>query len=349
MALYAARRIGLALVIVFCSMVILFGMVYLIPGDPATIALGPLATPEMVSSFRIRMGLDRPIPVQLWKFFANAVRGDLGVDVWSERPVRRIIADVMPHTLFLTGTGLGWAILVGIPLGCYSARYRNSVTDKLTGVLSVGVIAIPSFVVALLLLLVFAVSLRWFPAIGVGEPGNRWDQASHLVLPSIAIGLGWVGYLARLVRASMLEVLGEGHIRTLRAFGLPERMVVFRYALRLAILPDDRASRDRGRSPPVRGGIRRDRLRAARHRQADLRRGARSKLSHRDGRRAGDDHRLRAVHAARRHRRRLVRSPCPPEPLTSSCQRRRLRPDSLAGPPSVDSPGIRSGSSASCS
>ena len=237
MALYAARRIGLALVIVFCAMVILFGMVYLIPGDPATIALGPLATPEMVSSFRIRMGLDRPIPVQLWKFFANAVRGDLGVDVWSERPVRRIIADVMPHTLFLTGTGLGWAILVGIPLGCYSARYRNSFTDKLTGVLSVGVIAVPSFVVALLLLLVFAVSLRWFPAIGVGEPGNRWDQASHLVLPSIAIGLGWVGYLARLVRASMLEVLGEGHIRTLRAFGLTERMVVFRYALRLAILP----------------------------------------------------------------------------------------------------------------
>ena len=237
MALYVARRIALALVIVFCAMVILFSMVYLIPGDPATIALGPLATPEMVASFRDRMGLDRPLPVQLWKFFAHAIRGDLGVDVWSERPVRRIIADVMPHTLFLTATGLGWAILVGVPLGCYSARYRNSVTDKLTGVLSVGVIAVPSFVVALLLLLVFAVSLRWFPAIGVGEAGNPWDQASHLVLPSIAIGLGWVGYLARLVRASMLEVLGEGHVRTLRAFGLPERTVVFRYALRLAILP----------------------------------------------------------------------------------------------------------------
>jgi peptide/nickel transport system permease protein len=236
-ALYTARRIGLALGIVFCAMVILFSMVYLIPGDPATIALGPLATPEMVASFRDRMGLDRPLPVQLWNFFSQAIRGDLGVDVWSERPVRRIIADVMPHTLLLTATGLGWAILVGIPLGCYSARYRNSVTDKLTGVLSVGVIAVPSFVVALLLLLVFAVSLRWFPAIGVGEAGNLRDQASHLVLPSIAIGLGWVGYLARLVRASMLEVLGERHVRTLRAFGLPERTVVFRYALRLAILP----------------------------------------------------------------------------------------------------------------
>src|SRR5687767_9486086 len=98
-------------------MTILFGMVYLIPGDPATIALGPLATPEMVASFRDRMGLDRPLAVQLWNFFSHAVRGDLGVDVWSERPVRRVIAEVLPHTLLLTATGLGWAVLVGIPLG----------------------------------------------------------------------------------------------------------------------------------------------------------------------------------------------------------------------------------------
>ena len=237
MGLYAARRIGLAVVIVFCAMAILFGMIYLIPGDPATIALGPLATPEMIEAFRARMGLDRPVPVQFWNFVRHAFRGDLGVDVWSERPVRRIIAEVLPHTLLLTATGLGWAVLVGIPLGCYSARWRNSLIDKLTGVLSVGVIAVPSFVVALLLLLIFAVSLRWFPAIGAGEPGDLGDQLSHLVLPSIAIGLGWVGYLARLVRASMLEVLGERHIRTLQAFGLPEGRIVFHYALRLAILP----------------------------------------------------------------------------------------------------------------
>jgi peptide/nickel transport system permease protein len=237
MALYTARRIGLAIAIVCCAMAILFGMIYLIPGDPATIALGPLATPEMIAGFRAQMGLDQPIPVQFWNFVNHVFRGNLGVDVWSERPVRRIIAEVLPHTLVLTATGLGWAVLVGIPLGCYSARYRNSLADQLTGVLSVGVIAVPSFVVALLLLLIFAVSLRWFPAIGAGEPGHWGDQLSHLVLPSVAIGLGWVGYLARLVRASMLEVLGERHIRTLRAFGIPESRVVFRYALRLAILP----------------------------------------------------------------------------------------------------------------
>ena len=237
MGLYTARRVGLALVIVLAAMALLFGMIYLIPGDPATIALGPLATPEMVAAFRARMGLDRPLPIQFWNFVSHAVRADLGVDVWSERPVRRIIAETLPHTLVLTATGLGWAVLVGIPLGCYSARYRHSLADRISGVLSVGFITVPSFVVALLLLLVFAVSLRWFPAIGAGEPGDLRDQLSHLVLPSVAIGLGWVGYLARLVRASMLEVLGESHIRTLRAFGLPERRVVLHYALRLAILP----------------------------------------------------------------------------------------------------------------
>ena len=215
--------------------------------------------------------------------------------------------------------------------------------------LSVGVIAVPSFVVALLLLLVFAVSLRWFPAIGVGEPANRWDQASHLVLPSIAIGLGWVGYLARLVRASMLEVLGEGHIRTLRAFGLTERTVVFRYALRLAILPTIALlgiGVGRLLSGAVfaeivfaRPGIGKLIFDAVLARNYPVVMGAR----------AGDDHRLRPLHAARRHRRGLVRSPCPPEPLTSPCPRRRRRPASFAGPPSVDSPGIRSGSSASCS
>jgi peptide/nickel transport system permease protein len=101
----------------------------------------------------------------------------------------------------------------------------------------VGTITIPSFVVALYSLLIFAVYLKWLPAIGAGRDGDLLDQLQHLILPSFAVGLGWVGYLARLVRASMLEILGENHIRTARAFGLPERTIVLHYALRLAILP----------------------------------------------------------------------------------------------------------------
>ncbi len=143
----------------------------------------------------------------------------------------------LPYTLALAATGLGWAVLLGVPLGCYSAVRRNSLADKIAGVISVSAISMPSFLVAIYSLLLFAVTLRWFPAIGAGERGDLADELYHLVLPAFAIGLGWVGYLARLVRASMLEVMGENHIRTARAFGLPERMVVFRYALRLAVLP----------------------------------------------------------------------------------------------------------------
>jgi peptide/nickel transport system permease protein len=137
----------------------------------------------------------------------------------------------------LIAAGLGWAVILGIPLGCYSAVRRNSAIDKITGVISVGTISIPSFVVAIYGMLIFAVQLNWFPAIGAGERGDIVDQLHHLVMPAFALGLGWVGYLARLVRASMLEIMGEHHVRTARAFGLRERSIIFRYALRIAILP----------------------------------------------------------------------------------------------------------------
>ena len=237
MLIYTIQRIGLAVLICVIAMTILFSLAYVIPGDPASIALGPRATPEMKEALRERMGLDRPVPIQLLTFLGNVATGDLGVDVFSNRPVTTIVFEALPYTLVLAAAGLGWAILLGVPLGCYSAIRRNTPLDKLTGILSVGAISMPSFVVAIYGVLVFAVTLRWFPAIGAGTAGDPLNQLWHLVLPAFAIGLGWVGYLARLVRASMLEVMNENHIRTARAFGLPERVIVFRYALRIAILP----------------------------------------------------------------------------------------------------------------
>ncbi len=233
---YALRRLALALVIVTVAMAMLFGMLHLVPGDPASIALGPRATPEMREEFRVRMGLDRPIPVQFARFVGNVLRGDLGTDIWSNQPVARLVWLALPHTAALATLGIGWAILLGIPLGCFSAIHRGSWLDRIAGLLSVSAIAVPSFIVAIYALLVFAVWLKWFPAIGAGRPGDLGSRLWHLALPAFAIGVGWVGYLARLVRASMLEVLGEPHIRTARAFGLPERRIV-RYALKLAILP----------------------------------------------------------------------------------------------------------------
>ena len=164
-------------------------------------------------------------------------RGATCADVFSNRPVATIVFEQLPYTIVLIVAGILWSVAIGIPLGCYSALRRNSLIDKITAVLSVSCIAIPSFVVALYALLIFAVGLKWLPAIGAGAEGDLLDQLQHLILPAFAIGLGWVGYIARLVRASMLEVLGENHVRAARAFGLPERVIVFRYALRLAILP----------------------------------------------------------------------------------------------------------------
>jgi peptide/nickel transport system permease protein len=237
MLTYSVKRIGLALVIMLVAMTMLFSMIYVVPGDPASIALGPRATPEMKAQLIARMGLDQPLPVQLANFIGGVARGDLGVDVWSNRSVAAIILDALPHTLALTALGLGWSVALGIVLGCFSATHPGSWLDRAIGVLSVSAIAVPSFVVALYSLLVFAVALRWLPAIGAGEAGDPGDQLRHLILPAFAIGLGWVGYIARLVRASMLEVMGENYIRTARAFGLPERRIVYRYALTVAILP----------------------------------------------------------------------------------------------------------------
>ncbi len=234
---FIVRRGFTSLVILLLAVSLLFGMIHMVPGDPASVILGPKASPEIKAELNQRMGLDKPILVQLGSFYKNLARGDLGVDPFSDRKVSDIVFEQLPYTLALVLAAIGGATLLGIPLGCFSAIRRGSLLDRLTALMSVGFIAIPSFVIALYLLLWLAVKWRWFPAMGAGEPGNYVDQARHLVLPAIALGLGWVGYIARLVRASMLEVMEENHIRTARAFGLPERTIIVHYALRIAILP----------------------------------------------------------------------------------------------------------------
>jgi peptide/nickel transport system permease protein len=234
---YLLKRLGLSAIIVLSALLVLFLLLHLIPGDPARIALGPRATPEVVARYAEKAHLNEPVLVQFWIYFTNAVSGDLGVDVFSERSVAKIVLEDLPSTLILAAAGLFWAVLIGIPLGCLSAIRPNSWFDRMAGIISVSTIAIPSFLVAIWSLLVFAVMLRWLPAIGGGEPGDLADQLRHLILPAFAVGLGWVGYLARMVRASMLEVMNENYIRAAYAFGLTQRTIVFRYALKVAILP----------------------------------------------------------------------------------------------------------------
>jgi peptide/nickel transport system permease protein len=234
---FITQRSLLALLILVLAVTLLFAMIHMMPGDPASVILGPKASPELKAELNQRMGLDQPMLVQLGRFYADLAKGNLGVDVFSNRDVSDIVFEQLPYTIVLVLAAIGGATLLGIPLGCFSAIKRNSPLDRLTAVMSVAFIAIPSFVIALYLLLWLAVSWRWFPAMGAGASGDIVDQARHLVLPATALGLGWVGYIARLVRASMLEVMEENHIRTARAFGLPERTIIIHYALRIAVLP----------------------------------------------------------------------------------------------------------------
>ncbi|MER9521825.1 ABC transporter permease [Mesorhizobium sp. M0243] len=235
MWLYLVKRIVLAIAIIAIAVTLLFLMIRAVPGDPAAVLLGPRATPEMKALLHQQMELDKPLIVQIVTFFGGLLHGNLGFDVFSQRPVADIVFEQLPYTTELIMVSILWAVVVAVPLGCYSAMRRNSLVDQVAGVVTVATIAIPSFVVAVYALLIFAVTLRWLPAIGVGN--GFWDGLIHLILPAFAIGIGWVGYISRLVRASMLEILGENHIRMARSFGISEWRIVARYALPLAILP----------------------------------------------------------------------------------------------------------------
>lgn len=236
MTAFVARRIALGVVILFIVSVMLFLMLHMIPGDPTVVALGPRSTPEMREAFREMMGLDRPLIEQIGSYLIRLSHLDLGEDVWSKRPVTEIVLEVLPYTVALAFSSFVWAVALGTWLGCMAVVHHGRWPDWLIGVFSVGMVAVPSFVVALYSLLIFAVALNWLPAIGAGEPGDIGGQIKALILPSFAIGIGWVGYVARIIRAAMIEAMGEAHVRTLRAFGVSEHKIIYGYALKQAFL-----------------------------------------------------------------------------------------------------------------
>ncbi len=232
---YIVRRATLAIVVILTVIAAMFVMMHAVPGDPVRAALGPRASEAMVEAYRVNLGLDQPVWVQILRYFGAVLRGDLGQDAISGTPVLRVILSQLPDTLYLIAGAMLVAVVPGIHLGVVSATHRGGLFDRIGSVLSVSVMAVPSFVIAIYLLLIFSIRLGWFPAIGAGE--GLVDKLHRLVLPSIALGLAWIGYLARILRASMLEVMAENHVRTARAFGISQRRIMYDYVLRIAILP----------------------------------------------------------------------------------------------------------------
>ena len=234
---YILHRLAAALLTLAGAILFLFVIIQFVPGDMIGILLGPRATPELRAEFAQRMGFDRSILEQVWLFFSRAVTGDLGSDVISNRKILDMILEVLPNTLQLAGAGLLISVVLGVALGCIAALKPGSVLDTILGVASVAFITTPAFVVAIFLLLIFSIQLHWLPVTGAGDPGDPLDRLSHIILPATALSIGWIGYLARLIRASLLEVLSEQHVRMMRAYGVPEVRIVRHFALRLALVP----------------------------------------------------------------------------------------------------------------
>jgi peptide/nickel transport system permease protein len=232
---YLGLRLTTAVLAVVGAVALLLSLTLLIPGSPATVLLGPRATPDVVAALNTQMGLDLPLPQRLLNFFVGLAHGDLGTDIFTNLPVLDSIRDALPNTLVLAISAMLLAISVGIPLGAIGAFRPGGRVDQLIAFFSIGFISAPSFVVSIFLLLVFSVRLNWFPVLGVGS--GFLDQLWHLVLPAGALAILWIGYIARLLRSSLLEVLGEPYIRTMRAYGVPERIVLLKYALKPACIP----------------------------------------------------------------------------------------------------------------
>jgi len=237
MGAYLLRRLIMTVLVIVLVMAFLGALVHVIPGDPVTLILGPRATPELIAQVRSQMELDQPVHIQVGHFMVNAVQGDLGVDFVTDTSVMELVMQALPPTLTLAALSLILAAVFGIPLGILSATRPNSLLDRVTAVFSVSMITIPPYVAGLLLLVIFAVRLKALPSIGSGDISDPVDYFLHLILPVTALAITWIGYIARLVRSSMLEVLNADYIRTARAYGLTDRRVAYKYALRNAIIP----------------------------------------------------------------------------------------------------------------
>ena len=238
MRVYVVRRVvALVATLGFVS-VLVFLAIRVLPGDPVLVMAGPDANPEVVARVRQAMGLDRPLSVQYLEWLRGALRGELGVSLQYDVPVGTLIASRLPVTLPLTALAASFTLLVALPLGVYAATRARRPGDYLTMAVAQVGLAVPSFWTGLLLILLFSVHLGWFRSGGFPcWTLGFWAAVRSLLLPAVALGLFQAAVLIRATRSSLLEVLGEEYVRTARAKGVAERLVILKHAFRNALIP----------------------------------------------------------------------------------------------------------------
>lgn len=225
MLVFIANRLLQLIPVLLGVLLVTFAVTRFTPGDPATLLAGEDATEAMIEATRVRLGLDRPIPVQFALYVARAVQGDLGTSYVLGRSVTSLIGGSLYYTAQLAAVALLVTILIGVPLGIISAVRRDSIFDAFARIVSLIGVSIPNFFFGLLMILLFSLYLGWLPSFGTGS----WR---HLILPGLTLGIFSVGLVARLTRASMLDTLGQDYIRTARAKGLAGWVVVYKHGLR---------------------------------------------------------------------------------------------------------------------
>ena len=230
MAAYVLRRLALLVPVLLGVSLVSFGLMQLVPGDPALILAGEEATEEVLTRIRQEYGLNRPLPVQFVAYLRHAVVGDLGISIQSRQPVATLLEQRFPFTLKLAFLAILVSATLGVVAGIVAATRRNSILDIGALLGSLVGISLPIFWLGLLAILIFSVKLRWLPSGGTGT-------LAHLILPALVLGAASSAVIARTTRASMLEVLRQDYVRTARAKGVSDRLVVYRHALGNAMIP----------------------------------------------------------------------------------------------------------------
>ena len=238
MVKHIIRRLLVAVVLVLGAASLVFVMLHAVPGDPVRVFVGDFATEEQVAAIRSKMGLDRPLPVQYLEWLGGIARGDLGQSLALSIPVSRLILERLPRTLEVAGVSIFLGLLVGLPIGIAAALRRGRPEDVGLTASSLLTLSIPAYVSGTILVLVFAVWLRWLPASGfVSFSDNPVRHMQLLILPCVTLASHLAASIARMTRSSVLEVITQDYVRTARAKGLSERLVLLRHVLRNSLLP----------------------------------------------------------------------------------------------------------------